>query len=198
MSRSRRTPVPLPLTTARLLVREFVKSDVPLLRALGADPRVREFAPVESRALAAAERAGRPQRGPRRSWELAVVVRRTGKLIGACDLALAAPGQADIGYMLAPRHWGHGYGTELARALVDFGLGDLGLRRLSAIVAIENERSRRVLEKAGLRWEGLLRRHVRAGGRSWDCHHYVLDRATWTRALRPATPSRIMPGAKER
>jgi ribosomal-protein-alanine N-acetyltransferase len=198
MTSRRRIAISLPLTTPRLIVREFARSDLPLLRAFSDDPRVREFAPIESRALAAAERADRPPRLPRRSWELAVIVRRTGKLVGACDLALGAPGEADIGYMLAPRHWGHGYGTELAAALVAFGLGQLGLRSVSAIVAIENERSRRVLEKAGMQWQGLLRRHVRAGGRTWDCHRYAIDRAAWTRALRPLPPSPIIRGSKER
>lgn len=182
----------LPLATRRLLLREFASGDLVPLRAFTADPRVREYAPVESRALAAAERAGRPlrARGPRRSYELAVVVRRTGKLVGACDLALAGPGEADIGYMLAPRHWGYGYGTEIALALVGFGLGQLALRRLTAIVAIENERSRRVLKKAGLHWEGLLRRHLRAAGRSWDCHRYAIERAQWQADAAACAPRR--------
>ena len=107
------------------------------------------------------------------------MVRRSGRLIGACDLALTARGEADLGYLLARRHWGHGYGSELARALVELGFGSLGLRRLSAIVAIENERSRRVLGNAGLRWDALLRRHVRTLGRSWDCHRYAIERSRW-------------------
>jgi RimJ/RimL family protein N-acetyltransferase len=182
MARKTGRPAPiLPILTPRLLIREFLVEDVRALEALLADPRVRQHAPLESRALDAARRAGRAPRQPRRTWELAVVVRRSGRLIGACDLALGGPREADLGYMLARRHWGHGYGTELARALVELGFESLGLRRISAIVAIENERSRRVLENAGLRWEGLLRRHVRALGRSWDCHRYAIDRAAWQR-----------------
>jgi len=190
MVRTARPAAPtLPLLTPRLIVREFVTEDVPALEALLADPRVRQYAPLESRALDAARRAG-----PRRTWELAVAVRRSGRLIGACDLALAGRGEADLGYMLARRHWGHGYGTELARALVELGFETLGLRRLSAIVAVENERSRRVLENAGLRWEGLTRRHIRAAGRSWDCHRYAIDRAQWRqpRALRRGARGPIM------
>ncbi len=189
----------LPILTPRLLVREFLVEDVPALEALVADPRVREHAPLESRALDAARRAGRAPRNPRRTWELAVVVRRSGRLIGACDLALTGPRDADLGYMLARRHWGHGYGTEVARALVELGFGSLRLRRISAIVAIENERSRRVLENAGLRWEGLTRRHVRALGRSWDCHRYAIERAGWLRlpALRRGARRTIMRGEDE-
>ena len=147
-------PVLPTLKTARLTLREFVPSDLEALQALASDARVLEYAPAESRALEAVRRAratpaARRSAGRRRSYELAVVLNRGGKLIGACDVALAGTRAADIGYMLAPRHWGHGYGTELARALVGFAFGSLGLERLSAVVAIENDRSRRVLENAG-------------------------------------------------
>jgi RimJ/RimL family protein N-acetyltransferase len=173
----------LPLRTARLELRDFAAADLATLQALASDPRVLEYAPAAGRALDAVRRAAtrsgvrRPAR--RRCYELGVELRRSGRLIGACDLALSGVREADIGYMLAPRHWGHGYGTEVARALVAFGFEQLALERLSAVVAIENDRSRRVLENAGLRWEGLMRRHLRTRGRTWDCHLYVLDRRTW-------------------
>jgi len=172
----------LPIVTARLVLRALVATDRDALAAWERDERVRRHVPHPSRALAALERltaTPRTRSRARRSWELAVVVRRSGQLIGACDLARCGPRQADIGYLLAPRHWGFGYGSELAAALVAAAFRGLGLERISAVVAIENERSRRVLEKAGLRWEGLMRRHARAGGRWWDCHLYVIDRTLW-------------------
>ncbi len=183
----------LPLRTARLALREFAAADLTALEALTNDARVLEYAPAASRALEAVRRAAaapgvrRPAR--RRCYELAVELRRSGRLIGACDLALSGAREADIGYMLAPRHWGHGYGTEVASALVAFGFEQLRLERLSAVVAIENDRSRRVLENAGLRWEGLMRRHLRTRGRTWDCHLYVLDRRTWLASSTPCAAS---------
>ena len=179
----------LPLRTARLALREFAASDLAALEALAGDARVLEYAPAAGRALDAVRRAGagagarRPSR--RRCFELAVELRRSGRLIGACDLALSGAREADIGYMLAPRHWGHGYGTEVARALVAFGFEQLALQRLSAVVAVENDRSRRVLENAGLHWEGMMRRHLRTRGRTWDCHLYVIDRRSWLAARTP-------------
>lgn len=187
----------LPLRTARLTLREFAPSDLEPLQALARDARVLEYAPAGSRALEAVRRARsslatrhRPAR--RRSYELAVVLNRGAKLIGACDLAVSGPRAADVGYMLAPRHWGYGYGTEVARALVAFGFGALALERLCAVVAIENDRSRRVLENAGFVWEGLMRRHLRTRGRSWDCHLYVVDRQRWLAVGAPCagTPAR--------
>jgi RimJ/RimL family protein N-acetyltransferase len=172
----------LPVLTRRLRLREFEPGDLAAVRALTRDERVLEYTPAETRALEAVRRAraaAPARRGRRRSYELAVELRRGGRLVGACDLALSGARSGDIGYMLAPRHWGHGYGTELACALVEFGFGQLGLRRLAAVVAVENDRSRRVLEKAGFVWDGLMRRHLRTPGATRDCHRYVIDRARW-------------------
>ena len=172
----------LPLRTRRLELRDFRPEDLVALERIAADPRLLEHVPRPSRALAAAAHPRQRTSLRRRTFELAVVLRRGGRLIGACDLALTGRGTADFGYVLAPRHWGFGYGTEVARALVDFAFGTLGLRRLIAVVAVENERSRRVLDKAGLRWDGLMRRHARVAGRWWDCHRYVIERDTWLTA----------------
>ena len=163
------------------MLREFVAGDRAALARIASDPAVLKQVPPDSRALAAAARAGagaRPGRA-RRAYHLAIVVRRSGKLIGACDLTLVRPREADIGYLLARRHWGYGYGAEVAKILVEQSFTSLGLRRISAVVAIDNDRSRRVLEKAGLHWQGLMRRHARAAGRWRDCHLYVLARADW-------------------
>jgi RimJ/RimL family protein N-acetyltransferase len=190
-------PVVLPVRTARLTLREFAPADLEPLQALARDTRVLAYAPAGSRALESLRRARtslatRRRPGRRRSFELAVVLNRGDKLIGACDLARSGPRAADVGYMLAPRHWGHGYGTEVARALVAFGFGALALERLCAVVAIENDRSRRVLENAGFVWEGLMRRHLRTRGRTWDCHLYVIDRQRWLALGAPCavTPAR--------
>ncbi len=184
----------LPLVTRRLLLRDFTPEDFAALESLAGDVRVLEHLPARGRALAVAERVAlrghvrTPRK--RRSFELAVVLRRSGKLIGACDLARTGPLRADIGYMLGPRHWGFGYGTEVAAALVDFGFGVLGLREMTAVVAIANDRSRRVLEKAGLRWDGLMRRHARFAGRWWDCHRYVIERPRWEESAAPCADRR--------
>ena len=172
----------LPLRTARLALREFVPADRTALRTLALDPRVFEYAPAQSNLLGATRRsgaAGARRTARPRSYMLAVELERSGRLIGACDLALTGSGSADFGYMIAPRHWGRGYGTEVARALVAFAFERLALERLSAVVAIDNDRSRRVLEKAGLVWDSLMRRHARARDRSLDCHRYVIDRRRW-------------------
>ncbi len=177
-------PPLLPIRTARLLLRDFLSSDLQAVEALAAHPRVREQAPFESRALLVARRAAHTKVAPRpsrdrKSYELAVIHRKSHKLIGACDIARVGRHSADLGYMLLPRHWGYGYGTEVAKAMIQFGFETMKLKHITAIVATDNEGSRRVLMKAGLMWQGLVRRALRVGSRHWDCHQYTIDRARW-------------------
>jgi len=72
-----------------------------------------------------------------------------GQLIGGSGLSLTSdPAVAEIGYILAPRHWGHGYVTETVRALVDWARS-LRLQRLHASVHPDNTASLNVLRKCG-------------------------------------------------
>src|SRR5262249_7828135 len=88
---------------------------------------------------------------PRPGFERAIVRRDDGRLIGACDLTLAAKREADLGYILARHAWGSGYATEAARALVDAGFSELRLTRIFATCDVANHASARVLERVGLR-----------------------------------------------
>ncbi len=181
----------LPLLTPRLALRDFLADDLPAVRRYALDPRVlahvlQEMKTEEdlTRHFSAVLNA-RAHR-PRRAYELAVIVRRSGALIGTCELTRTATGTAEIGYLLARRYWGRGYGTEVATALRDAAFRDLGAVRLRALIAIDNEASRRVLVKAGLRWAALRRRHTHAKGRFWDCDEYELLRSDWLGAAPPA------------
>jgi RimJ/RimL family protein N-acetyltransferase len=62
--------------------------------------------------------------------------------------------EVEVAYELAPRVWGHGYATEAARKLVEYGFGTLGLRRIVALILPDNARSRNVASKCGMTLEG--------------------------------------------
>ena len=70
------------------------------------------------------------------------------------------PHHAELGFAVSRDRWGQGYATEAARAILDFGFADLGLRRIYATCRPENVGSSRVLEKIGMSREGRLRDHV--------------------------------------
>jgi RimJ/RimL family protein N-acetyltransferase len=177
----------LPLLTRRLRLREFEPADLPAVRRYALDPKVlkpllqelRDEREVNKHFTAVL--AARLQR-PRSVWQLAVELRATGELIGACDLSRTAAA-VEFGYLLARRWWGRGYGTEVAHAAIDAAFCALAAQRVRALVEVGNDSSRRVLEKSGLLWVACHRRHRHARGRWWDCHEYQLDRERWAESL---------------
>jgi ribosomal-protein-alanine N-acetyltransferase len=115
---------------------------------------------------------------PRRKFQLAITVPGEDRLIGNCGIRMQTAGalEAEIGYELAPEHWGRGYATEAARAMLGFGFAELALHRVHANCIAENVASARVLEKLGMRREGQLRENAWMKGRWWDTLIYgILD-----------------------
>jgi ribosomal-protein-alanine N-acetyltransferase len=58
----------------------------------------------------------------------------------------------EIGWRLEHTHWGKGYATEGARRALAFAFEDLGLEEIVAMTAIQNARSRHVMDKLGMRY----------------------------------------------
>ncbi|AKU91960.1 acetyltransferase, GNAT family [Vulgatibacter incomptus] len=154
------------LETPDLVLREFVPADWEAVHAYAADAEVVRYelwgpnTEVQSRAFVDAVIRSRAE-DPRRAFELAVTLRSTGQLIGGAGLRVrdAAHREGDIGYALHPAFWRRGFGTQVARALVRFGLDELALHRIWATCHCENAASARVLAKAGFQYEGTLRAH---------------------------------------
>jgi RimJ/RimL family protein N-acetyltransferase len=66
----------------------------------------------------------------------------------------------EIGYGMAHSHWGNGYMTEALIAVNDWAFKQPDIFRMQAICDVENIGSARVMEKAGMIREGLMRRYV--------------------------------------
>ena len=182
----------LPIRTARLELREFVRGDLDEVHVYSADPRVTRylfFGPrdLDSTADYLDDLLHSQLEQPRTRFELAVIELESGALIGACDLSLVESRVIDLGYMLGSAWWGKGYATELALALTDRAFDDLRAERVISTVDINNKASIRVLEKIGMRWEAIYRKHRRAKNRWWDCHLYTLPRTVWD-AVRARSP----------
>jgi ribosomal-protein-alanine N-acetyltransferase len=79
---------------------------------------------------------------------------------------------AEIGYGLLPEFWGKGFVSEAMKAMSDFGLTNLQLHKLYAIVDPNNGASIKVLEKNNFHLEGLLRDHLFARGKYFDMCYY--------------------------
>jgi RimJ/RimL family protein N-acetyltransferase len=174
----------LPITTTRLTLREFVESDFDAIHAYSSDARVTKylfFGPRDAGATADYLEGllASQHELPRTRFELAVEESVSGRVIGACDLSLIERNVVDLGYMLGLADWGKGYATEISLALVDAAFFDLRAERIISTVDVNNQASIRVLEKIGMRWEAVFRKHRRAKNRWWDCHLFVLPREVW-------------------
>ncbi len=98
------------------------------------------------------------ERGDFGGW--GVVLKDSGAFVGTCGMdAGYAPehARAELGYVLSREHWGKGLMPEAVRAVIRFGFGRMGLNRVQARCIAENAASVRVMEKAGMTYEGTLR-----------------------------------------
>jgi ribosomal-protein-alanine N-acetyltransferase len=109
-------------------------------------------------------------------WVLALA--GTDTLVGTAGIFRWTDGPeafAEIGYDLAPEWWGRGLMAEAIAAIAGYAFGTLGLAYLEAFVIDGNDRSRRALERAGFRYDGLLPAHGEdEHGAPCDEHRYEL------------------------
>jgi ribosomal-protein-alanine N-acetyltransferase len=111
----------------------------------------------------------------------AVVTKKDVELVGTAGLRDIdnEHGQAEMGFWIAVNRWGCGYATEAAQALVQFGFETLRLNRIYAHHMLRNPASGRVLEKIGMRREGVLRERVRKWGVFEDLAILSILRKEW-------------------
>jgi RimJ/RimL family protein N-acetyltransferase len=145
------------LHTVRLKLRSWRDEDRAPFAALNADLTVMEHFPAvltrtASDALVDAIVAGFNQRG----WGLwAVEVVSGGEFAGFVGLnpvTFPAPftPAVEIGWRLGPSHWDRGFATEAARAVLNYGFEEVGLREIVSFTATSNRRSQRVMQKLGM------------------------------------------------
>jgi [ribosomal protein S5]-alanine N-acetyltransferase len=126
-----------------------------------------------------------------RCWEehglgmFAVRSREEEQSVGWAGLQpLSGTDEIEVGYAFGKSAWGRGYATEVASAIVQWGFEELGLERIVAVASPENASSRRVMDKLGMRYEGMR------PGSGQDSVYYSLTPAAFARAapLRTSAP----------
>lgn len=148
------------LETGRLLLRAWSLNDLGDFFELAGGPNIGPNAgwkPHESKADSLATL----NRFIERDETWAVVEKSSGKAVGAVGLhrddKRDFEGARMLGFMLNESYWGRGYMTEAAKSALKFAFDEMGLAIVSACYFPGNERSGRVIEKLGLRREGVLR-----------------------------------------
>lgn len=118
-----------------------------------------------------------------RDFPCAIALRETGDLIGGCGLMVNRKmDRAEMGYWLAVEHWGKGYTTEAAIALIRHGFEVLELNCIEAHHFIINPASGRVMIKAGMKYEGRLRQRAKKDGQYHDVDMYSIIRSEYEAA----------------
>lgn len=167
------------LTTARLILRTPRPEDAETVAALINDRRIAEntarlphpYTLADAQAFIASAQT---------SEELSLFVTlHDGTLVGGCGLGRLRGDVPDIGYWYGVPYWGRGYASEAAQALVDHAFADLGHELLHAGARVSNPASRRVLEKCGFEWTGVVLQRSRALGSSVPCDRFRLTRERW-------------------
>ena len=94
-------------------------------------------------------------------YTFAVTLKENRILIGAIGLTVSKSNKrAELGYWIGKPFWNKGYCSEAARAMLKYGFEDLRLNRIFAHHMTSNPASGKVMEKIGMKYEGLLRQHV--------------------------------------
>lgn len=180
-------PPGVDIVTPRLWLRRWKPEDLDPFAALNADPAVMEHFPSMLSREETAAAIGRVEKHfeDRGYGFWAVEAPGQAPFIGFIGLAVVsfeasfAP-CVEIGWRLTPPWWGKGLATEGARAALKFGFERLGLEEIVAFTVPENIRSRRVMEKLGMRYSEDFA-HPGIDPRRPLCRHvlYRLSRATW-------------------
>jgi [ribosomal protein S5]-alanine N-acetyltransferase len=175
------------LETARLVIRTFEARDADQWLAMVTDPAVRQFLPpgpeltAEDSQRIIGERQAMERDLGHAMW--AVEEKATMAFLGQCGLRPVDEGagpEIDLAYHYTTACWNKGYGTEAAIAVLGHGLGPVGLDAIMAVVVPENVGSWRVMEKAGMRYEGLVDYYGMVGLKK-----YVAARNWWKSPLAP-------------
>ncbi len=169
------------IETKRLILRDFAPGEWKFMHEYASDPEVVRYVPfgpnTVSQTKAYAKKVLATHRPKtRKDFPTAIFLKGENRIIGACRLNCLNSTQMDagLGYVLNRRYWGYGYATEAAMALIHFGFSKLKLHRIWATCDTRNRASARVLEKAGMKREGLLRKNVFQKGAWRDSYLYAI------------------------
>ena len=152
------------LLSGSIKLRRILKTDIEDVYEYASDPLTSEFllwSPHQTKGFTKKylEHIDKKyKRGEFYDWG----VEYEGKMIGTCGFTSFSieNNSAEIGYVLNKEYWGRGIAASCARMVMEYGFSELDLNRIEAKYMVENDSSRRVMEKCLMKPEGVLRSSV--------------------------------------
>ncbi len=106
------------------------------------------------------------------------IIRKTDKqFLGMIEIVGIDHSGLNVGYVLAKKFWGKGYISEALKEIINWGLAQDDIFRVWAFCDVENTASAKVMEKAGMQREGILRKWLKIpnlGDMPRDCYSYSI------------------------
>ena len=176
-----------PLATERLILRPFRLDDAEdMFAAWANDPEVTRYltwpphGSAEITAMVLKDWVSHYGEGDYFQW--AIALKETDRVIGSISVVRLneATEAAEIGYCLSRAEWGRGIMPEALRAVMAYLFGEVSLNRVCAAHDARNPKSGRVMEKAGMRKEGVFRQAGRNNQGLCDEVWYAALRSEWT------------------
>ena len=173
------------ITTDRLVLRPYTLDDCAELTRVIGRPEIYEttlniphpYTEDDARTYISGNEEARAKD---QDFPCAMTLKDTDAIIGGCGLIVNSRFEcAEMGYWIAVEHWGKGYATEAAKAIIRHGFDVLNLNCIEAHHFITNPASGRVLTKAGMNFEGRLRQRVKKDGRFLDIDMYSIIRSEY-------------------
>jgi [ribosomal protein S5]-alanine N-acetyltransferase len=182
------------IRTERLILRPFALTDAPRVKGLAGDWRIYETTLCVPYPYLDGMAESWISVHQRYFYEgLGVVFAiclSNGVLIGAASLSRDGQfNRAELGYWIGVAYWNHGYCTEAVKIIVEYGFRALSFHKISARHFIGNHSSGRVLQKVGMRREGVLQDDVTKDGKFLTVELYGIVNPN------EATPARSRDGA---
>ena len=154
------SPYMVILETERLILRRQVIEDLDALWVLYCDPEITRYIPDAPKSFEEAREElewhmnGHPKYPELGLW--ATIHKESGRFIGRCGLlpwTIDGREEVEVAYTIAREFWGHGLGTEAARAIVTHGFEHLHFTRLICLIEPDNRQSVNVAQKIGMTFE---------------------------------------------
>ena len=171
---------PCVLETERLMLRRPTLADVKAIARLANDRRIAEMTrrlphPYTQDDAIAFVRA--TANDPR---ETVFLIENNFVPVGMVGVDWREPDAPELGYWLGVEHWGQGFATEAARAVIDFTFEEFAVEHLISGARVANPSSRNILEKCGFQWSGVELHRFEALGSSTPVDRFRLARGVWS------------------